>query len=121
MALKTVTPAVAGSNLLNNLSDSFQVLNELNQKVIESNQEYIQTRIQAYNTHLHALFGLRNPLEAFELNRKYLESCAQDFQQLAVGRYELLTKLAKQFSEQSNLESFATEPWSKFPELFKFK
>lgn len=131
----------ASQKYLAGITSLVNSINEINQKMIQVNKSYVEEGYKSYGEHVKSLFTLKNPMEAIELNRKYLESFSNDFKQLTATRDGLFQELVKALSANNNmfnlpesmkeamakfkgngsLDMFKPENWSKFSEMLKFK
>lgn len=141
MSMNNPFDSETSQKYLAGITDLVNSINEINQKMIQASKAYVEEGYKAYNEHVKSLFTLKNPMEAVELNRKYLESFSSDFKDMTAKRNELFQELVKalgannnmfnlpesmkdamaKFKGNGNLDMFKPENWSKFSEMLKFK
>ena len=96
----------ASQKYLAGITSLVNSINEINQKMIQVNKSYVEEGYKSYGEHVKSLFTLKNPMEAIELNRKYLESFSSDFKQLTATRDGLFQELVKALSANNNMFNF---------------
>lgn len=140
MSFENLFSSEAAKQYLADIKQLINEINQINQQIFQSSQQYIQEGYSEYSAHLQSLFTLKNPMEMFEANRKYLEHSTAKFQELVTRRYSLFQELVatlnkaqangfkvpssvqdllSQFKRNSNIDAFKPENWSKFSEFFK--
>lgn len=85
-------------------------INEINQKIISSNQDYAAESYKAYGEHVQALLGSKNPMDYFNINRKYVQDSSSRFQRLLSKRYDLFDELSKKLMAQNNIMFLFPQP-----------
>lgn len=78
-------------------------INEINQKIISSNQDYATESYKAYEEHMQALMSSKNPMDYFNINRRYVQESSSRFQRLLTKRYSLFDELSKKLMDQNNI------------------
>ena len=140
MSFENLFSSDAAQQYLADIKNLVNQINQINQQIFQNGQQYIQEGYAEYSAHLQSLFTLKNPMDMFEANRKYLEHSAAKFQELVTKRYSLFQELVatinkaqanglnlpssvqdkmNKFKKNSSMDAFKPENWSKFSEFFK--
>ena len=103
-------------------------INEINFQLVDLSKMYFKDGCDGYTEHLKSLVNLKSPMDALELNRKYMQNHAENFQQLTKQRHTLflefieiikeLSDLLDKFKDGKNFAFFKPEYWSTLNKAF---